>query len=89
VPLDLARYLSLFVAEAGEHVAGLSRELVELEQAVRTGSDGAPLIDGIFRHVHSIKGMSGSMQLDGLAALAHRARWRWTPCWPPATRWGR
>jgi two-component system chemotaxis sensor kinase CheA len=73
VPLDLSRYLSLFVAEAGEHVAGLSRELVELEQAVRTGADGAPLIDGIFRHFHSIKGMSGSMQLDGIAALAHRA----------------
>jgi two-component system chemotaxis sensor kinase CheA len=73
VPIDLARYLSLFVAEAGEHVTGLSVALVELEQAVRTGADEAPLIDGIFRHVHSIKGMSASMQLDGIAALAHQA----------------
>jgi two-component system chemotaxis sensor kinase CheA len=71
--MDLARYLALFVAEAGEHVAGLSRQLVELEQLVRAGGDDAPLIDGIFRHVHSIKGMSASMQLDGIAALAHRA----------------
>ena len=73
MPLDLSRYLSLFVAEAGEHVAGLSRDLVELEQAVRIGTDGDALVDGIFRHVHSIKGMSGSMQLDGIASLAHRA----------------
>jgi two-component system chemotaxis sensor kinase CheA len=73
VPLDLARYLTLFVAEAGEHLAGLSRGLVELEQAVAADEDSAPLIDGIFRHVHSIKGMSASMQLDGIAALAHQA----------------
>lgn len=73
MPLDLARYLSLFVAEAGEHVTSLSRQLVELEQAVGAGTETAPLIDGIFRHVHSIKGMSASMQLDGIAALAHRA----------------
>ncbi len=73
MPIDLSRYLSLFVSEAGEHVASLSRQLVELEQAVRTGADTAPLIDGIFRHVHSVKGMSGSMELDGIAALAHRA----------------
>jgi two-component system chemotaxis sensor kinase CheA len=71
--MDLARYLSLFVGEAGEHVAGLSRGLVALEQAVRAGADGGALIDGIFRHVHSIKGMSASMQLDGIAALAHQA----------------
>ncbi len=73
MPLELARYLSLFVAEAGEHLAGLSRELVELEKAVAANEDSAPLIDGIFRHVHSIKGMSASMQLDGIAALAHQA----------------
>src|SRR5512137_2855283 len=71
--MDLARYLSLFVGEAAEHVAGLSRELVALEQAVRTGGDGGPLVDGIFRHVHSLKGMSASMQLDGIARLAHQA----------------
>ena len=71
--MDLARYLALFVGEAGEHVSGLSRGLVALEQAVRAGADGGPLVDGIFRHVHSVKGMSGSMELDGIAALAHRA----------------
>lgn len=71
--MDLSRYLSLFVGEAAEHVAGLSQGLVALEQSVRTDSDAGPVIDGIFRHVHSIKGMSGSMQLDGIATLAHQA----------------
>jgi two-component system, chemotaxis family, sensor kinase CheA len=71
--MDPSRYLSLFVGEAAEHVAGLSRGLVALEQSVRTGSDAGPVIDGVFRHIHSIKGMSASMQLDGIAALAHQA----------------
>ena len=71
--MDLSRYLSLFVGEAAEHVAGLSQGLVALEQSVRSGSDAGPVIDGIFRHVHSIKGMSASMQLDGIATLAHQA----------------
>ncbi len=71
--MDLSRYLSLFVGEAAEHVAGLSHGLVALEQSVSTGSDAGPVIDGIFRHVHSVKGMSASMQLDGIATLAHRA----------------
>ncbi len=76
MPLDLARYLSLFVAEAGDHLDALSRDLVALEQAVRAGAPTAevkPVVDSLFRHAHSVKGMSASMQLEGVASLAHRA----------------
>jgi two-component system, chemotaxis family, sensor kinase CheA len=76
VPHDLSRYLSLFVAEAGEHLDAFSRELVALERLVAAGAPEAetkPLIDSLFRHAHSVKGMSASMQLDGVSALAHRA----------------
>jgi len=75
VPVDLSKYLSLFVAEAGEHLAGFSRDLVLLEEAARTGlgASARDAIDSCFRHAHSLKGMSGSMQLDGIGALAHRA----------------
>ncbi|HET9552732.1 MAG TPA: Hpt domain-containing protein, partial [Anaeromyxobacteraceae bacterium] len=74
-PLDLARYLSLFVAEAGDHLGAFSRELVALEQAARQGEPGAArqAIDSLFRHAHSVKGMSASMQLDAITALAHKA----------------
>jgi two-component system, chemotaxis family, sensor kinase CheA len=71
--VDLQKYLSLYVSEAGEHLAGYARDLVAIEGMVRAGGDPRPLIDSLFRHAHSMKGMSASMQLDGPAALAHRA----------------
>ncbi len=72
---DLSKYLTLYVAEAGEHLAGFARDLVLLEEAARSGGgDGAKeAIDSCFRHAHSVKGMSASMQLDGITALAHAA----------------
>ncbi len=73
--LDLKKYLTLFVAEAGEHLAGFGRDLVQLEKAVRAGqgAGASDAVDSCFRHVHSVKGMSASMQLEGISALAHRA----------------
>jgi len=73
VPLDLSKYLGLFVSEAGEHLAQLGAELVRLEGAGREGVAVGELVDGLFRHAHSVKGMAASMELDGIAALAHRA----------------
>jgi len=72
---DLQKYLSLFVAEAAEHLAGFARNLVQLEEAARTGAGGSArdAIDSCFRHAHSVKGMAASMQLDGISALAHKA----------------
>jgi two-component system chemotaxis sensor kinase CheA len=75
VTLDLQKYLSLYVAEAAEHLAGLSKDLVRLEEAARHGAgEGArEAIDSCFRHAHSVKGMSASMGLEAITALAHRA----------------
>ncbi|HYG70275.1 MAG TPA: Hpt domain-containing protein, partial [Anaeromyxobacteraceae bacterium] len=72
--LDLEKYLSLYVAEAGDHLAAFANGLLALEKAVATGEgDRKALVDGVFRHAHSVKGMSASMALDGIAALAHSA----------------
>jgi two-component system chemotaxis sensor kinase CheA len=75
VSQDLSKYLTLYVAEAGEHLAGFARELVLLEEAARAGGGAGAreAIDSCFRHAHSVKGMSASMRLDGIAALAHAA----------------
>ena len=62
--LDLQRYLGLYVSEAGEHLAAFGRELVRLEQAAPGGAQ-KEIVDTLFRHAHSVKGMSASMQLDG------------------------
>jgi len=77
--LDLTRYLTLFVAEAGEHLESFSNELVALEQALQAAPAGGPavevkpVVDALFRHAHSVKGMSASMQLAGISSLAHQA----------------
>jgi two-component system chemotaxis sensor kinase CheA len=72
VGFELGKYLSLFVGESSEHLAGWARDLVRLEKlAGQGGSEAAGVIDSLFRHAHSVKGMAGSMQLDGIARLAH------------------
>jgi two-component system chemotaxis sensor kinase CheA len=71
--VDLRKYLSLFVAEAGEHLAGYARDLVQIERAVREGGEAKAAVDSLFRHAHSVKGMSASMELSGISALAHKA----------------
>lgn len=63
----MSRYLGLFVAEASEHLEALGRDLVSLE-----GTPTAETVDSLFRHAHSVKGMSASMGLEPIAQLAHR-----------------
>ncbi len=70
--MDMGKYLGLFVSEAGEHLEQLGADLVRLERAGREGDETAPVIDGMFRHAHSVKGMAGAMQFEGIARLAHR-----------------
>lgn len=65
---DTSRYLALFVGEATEHLDALGKDLVRLEQQGPT----IELVDSLFRHAHSVKGMAGSMGYDGAASLAHR-----------------
>ncbi|WP_370458897.1 chemotaxis protein CheW [Aggregicoccus sp. 17bor-14] len=75
--MDMSRYLGLFVTEASEHLEGLGRDLVELEKSGGPGAQGAPtpgaLIDSMFRHAHSVKGMASSMGFEPIAVLAHRS----------------
>jgi two-component system chemotaxis sensor kinase CheA len=65
--MDMSRYLGLFLTEASEHLEGLGRDLVQLER------EGAPaVVDSMFRHAHSVKGMASSMGFEPIAVVAHR-----------------
>jgi two-component system, chemotaxis family, sensor kinase CheA len=66
---DLSKYLALFVSESREHLQALSATLVRLEGA---GADRPAIVDELFRHAHSLKGMAGAMQQEGIALVAHR-----------------
>ncbi|MDP1916503.1 MAG: chemotaxis protein CheA [Myxococcales bacterium] len=63
---DTSRYLTLFSGEATEHLEALGKDVVSLEKGATTA-----LIDSMFRHAHSVKGMAASMAFEGTAKLAH------------------
>lgn len=75
--MDLAKYRALFLEEATEHLAEMSRACLALEKEPANGE----AIDLVFRLAHSIKGMAATLDYDAVTRLAHRledrmAEWR-------------
>ena len=66
--MDLAKYRALFLEEAAEHLAEMSRACLALEKDPANG----PAIDLAFRMAHSIKGMAASLDYDSVTQVAHR-----------------
>ncbi len=66
--MDLAKYRALFLEEATEHLAELSRALLALEK----NAADVEAIDLAFRMAHSIKGMAASLDYHGPAELGHK-----------------
>ncbi len=66
--MDLAKYRAIFVEEAAENFAEMSRALLALEKNPACGDS----IDTVFRMAHSVKGMAASLDYGGIAELAHR-----------------
>jgi two-component system chemotaxis sensor kinase CheA len=66
--MDLAKYAALFLAESREHLNTCNQMLLEWE---RTPESRSP-VGGLFRAVHTIKGMAATMGYAGVADLAHR-----------------
>jgi len=67
--MDTNKYRDLFVSETREHLVSLNRALLSLEKS----PDDPGLLDEIFRSMHTIKGMAGSIGQDQIAELAHKA----------------
>lgn len=59
--------LKEFLAESGENLDHVERDLVALEET----PDSRPLLASIFRNVHTIKGSSGFLGLARLEKVAH------------------
>ena len=66
--MDMAKYRQVFLEEAADHLAEMSRALLELEK----DSAGAEAIDSLFRMAHSIKGMAASLGYDSITEVSHR-----------------
>jgi two-component system chemotaxis sensor kinase CheA len=65
--MDPSDYLPLFVAECREHLQELNVAVLALEK----GPDNTAGVDAIFRVVHSVKGMAGTMGFSGMVRLTH------------------
>ncbi len=66
--MDLSQYAELFLAESREHLSACNQLLLEWE---REPSSPEP-VSGIFRAVHTVKGMAATMGYSRVADLAHR-----------------
>ena len=66
--MDLSQYAELFLAESREHLSACNQLLLEWE---RRPTAPEP-VGGIFRAVHTVKGMAATMGYARVADLAHR-----------------
>ncbi len=76
--MDLEKYKTLFVDEAGEHLGEMGRAVALLGEGA-SGDPAEEAIDTLFRMAHSIKGMAASMEYESIAGLAHRLEDRMEP----------
>lgn len=68
--MDVSKYAELFLTEGREHVGTCNQLLLEWE---RDPSGAAGHVAGLFRSIHTLKGMAGTMGYANLAGLAHKA----------------
>ncbi len=66
--MDLSQYAELFLAESREHLSACNHLLLQWERAPAS----AEPVGGIFRAVHTVKGMAATMGYARVADLAHR-----------------
>jgi two-component system chemotaxis sensor kinase CheA len=66
--MDLSQYAELFLAESREHLSACNHLLLQWERAPASPEP----VGGIFRAVHTVKGMAATMGYARVADLAHR-----------------
>jgi two-component system chemotaxis sensor kinase CheA len=73
-PLDeisFSDFLDDYYAECDEHLMGARRLLLALETSIGRGPVNRSVLDELFRHFHSLKGISGMVELRAAEQLAH------------------
>jgi two-component system chemotaxis sensor kinase CheA len=66
--MDISKYAALFLAESREHLSTCNLLLLEWERE----PSATEAVGGLFRAIHTIKGMAATMGYTGVADLAHR-----------------
>ena len=65
--MTAGRYVELFLSESSEHLSVVNDALLMLER----GQESSDAVRELFRAVHSMKGMAGTMEFHTIADLAH------------------
>ena len=66
--MDLSKYAALFLAESREHLSASDGLLLEWEREPASTRQ----VGGLFRAIHTVKGMAATMGYAGVADVAHR-----------------
>ena len=66
--MDVSKYAALFLTESREHLSACNQLLLEWERE----PSATRQVGGLFRAIHTIKGMGATMGYTGTADLAHR-----------------
>jgi two-component system, chemotaxis family, sensor kinase CheA len=66
--MDVPKYAALFLAESREHLGSCNLLLLEWER----DAGATTQVSGLFRSIHTIKGMAATMGYTAVAELAHR-----------------
>jgi chemotaxis protein histidine kinase CheA/ActR/RegA family two-component response regulator len=71
-PSEAELLRGLFLDEADKHLRHIAEAQQALARAAETTLDVDPqLVDGLFRHLHTLKGAAGSVAHDAIARAAH------------------
>ena len=66
--MDVSKYAAIFLAESREHLSSCNHLLLKWER----DPAATDAVGGLFRSIHTIKGMAATMGFTGVAELAHR-----------------
>ena len=66
--MDVSKYAALFLTESREHLSTCNLLLLEWERE----PEAAEPVSGLFRAIHTVKGMAATMGYTAVAELAHR-----------------
>ncbi|HHW30468.1 MAG TPA: chemotaxis protein CheA [Clostridiaceae bacterium] len=66
--MDMTKYLDVFIEESKELFNNLNQALLELE----SNPDDISVINEVFRLIHTLKGMAGTLGFEKTAQLTHR-----------------
>jgi len=72
VKVDLAEFLSAYVAEVDEQLAASTTKLLAIETAAQKGERDPRAVRDLYRAMHTIKGLSSMVGVESVVAISHR-----------------